>query len=190
MYFPEDMTFQYFFFDTYPGYFLQVLPFALAAGGLYVFCHTRRDRRIPIGQAVSSALFICYLVALLCLTLLHTLIGSMYYELFYHMDSGNRIPWFTFEFYLIPDSWHNLSSESIGNILLFLPFGILYPLFRKDSGWIRTLLFGIGISLAIELHQPVFGRSFDINDIILNEIGVLVSTALYYGCRLLVTGRG
>ena len=24
MYFPEDMTFQYFFFDTYPGYFLQV----------------------------------------------------------------------------------------------------------------------------------------------------------------------
>ena len=32
MYFPSDMNFQYFFFDTYPGYFLQALPVALIAG--------------------------------------------------------------------------------------------------------------------------------------------------------------
>lgn len=32
MYFPEDMNFQYFFFDTYIGYFLQALPIALVAG--------------------------------------------------------------------------------------------------------------------------------------------------------------
>ena len=35
MYFPSDMTFQYFFFDTYPGYFLQVLPIALIVGIIY-----------------------------------------------------------------------------------------------------------------------------------------------------------
>ncbi len=29
MYFPSDMNFQYFFFSTYPGFFLQVLPIAL-----------------------------------------------------------------------------------------------------------------------------------------------------------------
>lgn len=32
MYFPENMTAAYFFFDTYPGYFLQALPIALLAG--------------------------------------------------------------------------------------------------------------------------------------------------------------
>ena len=35
MYFPSNMTFQYFFFDTYPGYFLQALPIALIAGIIY-----------------------------------------------------------------------------------------------------------------------------------------------------------
>ena len=34
MYFPENMTAAYFFFDTYPGYFLQALPIALLIGGL------------------------------------------------------------------------------------------------------------------------------------------------------------
>ena len=32
MYFPENMNFQYFFFATYIGYFLEALPFALIAG--------------------------------------------------------------------------------------------------------------------------------------------------------------
>ena len=36
MYFPQDMNFQYFFFSTYPGYFLQALPFALTAGIIYI----------------------------------------------------------------------------------------------------------------------------------------------------------
>ena len=37
MYFPENMTAAYFFFDTYPGYFLQALPIALLIGGLWAF---------------------------------------------------------------------------------------------------------------------------------------------------------
>ncbi len=42
MYFPEGMTFQYFFFDTYPGYFLQALPIALAAGAIFMLRRTGR----------------------------------------------------------------------------------------------------------------------------------------------------
>lgn len=37
MFFPNNMNFQYFFFDTYPGYFLQMLPFALLVGAVYGF---------------------------------------------------------------------------------------------------------------------------------------------------------
>ena len=42
MYFPDNMTWQYFFFDTYPGYFLQLLPPALLAGAVYAPHRLRR----------------------------------------------------------------------------------------------------------------------------------------------------
>ena len=49
VYFPENMTFQYFFFDTYPGCFLQVLPVALLAGLVYGVVRFKRDRAAPLG---------------------------------------------------------------------------------------------------------------------------------------------
>ena len=69
MYFPRDMTFQYFFFDTYPGYFLQALPVALLAGLVYALLRRRRPPRLSAGQLVLSSLFVCYLAGLLVLTL-------------------------------------------------------------------------------------------------------------------------
>ena len=76
-----------------------------------------------------------------------------------------------------------LSSENLGNILMYLPFGILHPLFSKRTTWSRTMLAGIMTSVAIELVQPVFGRSFDINDIILNGIGLIISATVYFALR-------
>lgn len=66
---------------------------------------------------------------------------------------------------------------------MYLPFGIFYPLFRENTAWKQTIVAGIATSLAIELLQPVFGRSFDVNDIILNGTGVILSTAVFYLCR-------
>ena len=73
--------------------------------------------------------------------------------------------------------------------MLFLPFGILYPLFRPQSTWIRTLLMGIATSLIIENIQPFMDRSFDINDIILNSVGVAVSTVIFFSLRRLFGKR-
>lgn len=189
MYFPSDMNFQYFFFDTYPGYFLQALPVALIAGGIYAACQIRRNRRRSTGKIVLSALFVCYITGLLCLTLFNSLIGDIYYFLFYHAPSGSNHAWFTFEYDLIPDFFHNFRAENLGNIVMFLPFGILYPLFKQNSTWMRTLIAGFVTTLGIELLQPIFGRSFDINDIILNGIGVAVSTAVFYTLKM-VLGHG
>ena len=44
-------------------------------------------------------------------------------------------------------------------------------------------LAGAAASAAIEPLQPVFGRSPDINDMILNVIGVIVSAAVFCGLR-------
>ena len=79
MYFPDDMNFQYFFFDTYPGFFLQALPVALIAGGIYAVCQIRRNRQRSPCKIVLSALFVCYITGLLCLTLFISLIGDIYY---------------------------------------------------------------------------------------------------------------
>ena len=106
--------------------------------------------------------------------------SDIYYFLFYHMPSGSSYHWFTFEYDFIPDFYFDFSSENAGNILMFLPFGALYPLFRRNSTWIHTIRMGIGVSVGIELLQPIFGRSFDINDIILNGFGVIVSTGVFF----------
>ncbi|WP_161843938.1 VanZ family protein [Pseudoflavonifractor sp. 524-17] len=189
MYFPEDMNFQYFFFDTYPGYFLQVLPIALTAGILYALCRGRRRSRGSAGGAVWPALFVCYLTGLICLTLLIKIIGDIYYYLFYHMPSGSRYFQFVFEYDLIPDFFLHFGSENLGNILMYLPFGVLYPQFSRRAGWGRTVAAGLTVSLAIELVQPLFGRSFDINDIILNGIGVILSAAVYFALNAALRRR-
>lgn len=50
MYFPQDMNFQYFFFSTYPGYFLQALPFALTAGIIYIVYQKKGKRQSSIAK--------------------------------------------------------------------------------------------------------------------------------------------
>ena len=46
-------------------------------------------------------------------------------------------------------------------------------------GWgLRPAAAGLGLSCAIELLQPFFGRSFDCNDILLNALGALMGAVL------------
>lgn len=183
MYFPPDMNFQYFFFDTYPGFFLQALPFALLAGIAFALWRRRRTPAISSGRLVLAAAFVCYLAGLLCITLFYYVIGDLYYFLFYHAPSGSSAHWFHFEYDLVPDFFHNFGSENLGNILMFLPFGFLYPFFARQAAWGRTVLAGITVSLSIELLQPVFGRSFDVNDVILNTVGVVASATAFFALR-------
>ncbi len=178
MYFPDNMNVQYFFFDTYPGYFLQALPIALVAGIIYAV-YKRKKQGVSLQETILSSLFVCYITGLLSLTLFDLVMSDIYYFLFYHMPSGSSYHWFTFEYDFIPDFYYHFNSENIANIFLFFPFGILYPIFRRSSTGKQTIAAGIAVSILIELLQPIFGRSFDANDIILNGLGVAVSTAFF-----------
>lgn len=55
MYFPESMNFQYFFFDTYIGYFLEALPFALIAGTIYGIIRFVKDKESPVSRKYFHA---------------------------------------------------------------------------------------------------------------------------------------
>lgn len=61
----------------------------------------------------------------------------------------------------------------MGNVLLFVPFGLLPTLLWREFTWLKALLMGFDITLFIELCQLFVGRTFDIDDLMLNTFGVL-----------------
>lgn len=79
----------------------------------------------------------------------------------------------------------------VGNIAIFIPFGILLPMgYGKMRKFYRTLLVGLLYILFIELIQFVcMLGAFDVDDIILNSLGVFVGFIIY---RIVsrVWGRG
>lgn len=133
----------------------------------------------------------CYLTGLLCLTLALDLIGDLWFILLYWDFTciNTRLFSFVFDFELYLLDF--LNSENIFKLLMFLPFGVLYPLFRRKDGWGRTLLAGFLLVVGIELLQPVFGRAFNINDVVLDTLGTSLSATLFFLCRAIFkrTGR-
>lgn len=182
MYFPDDMNFQYFFFDTYPGFFLQALPIAILAGLVYYFVRMRRDHKSTRAERVWSVVLVCYLTGVICLTLALEIMGVLWDRVIYYDYewSWQGIRMFCWDFNLIPNFFGCWNTENLFNLVLFLPFGILYPLSKWGGGWKRTLLVGFFWIAGIELLQPVFGRAFDINDIILNMGGIVLSASLFF----------
>ncbi len=61
-----------------------------------------------------------------------------------------------------------------GNVLMLVPFGFLAPLLWERLRGLRVLPVGLVLILTIELLQPLTGRSFDVDDIFLNFLGVLI----------------
>lgn len=186
MYFPANMTFQYFFFDTYPGYFLQVLPLVIIVGLICLILQCKKskatDGRIT-GDAVLTALFAAYLTGLIALTVFLDLIQDTWYLLLYHQNVYDFGNFFALDFNLVPDFWHHFNGESIGNVIMFFPFGILYPAVRRNTGFQHILKSGISCVVAIELLQLICGRAFDINDVILNTIGVFFGSSVFFLAR-------
>ena len=79
------------------------------------------------------------------------------------------------------DSKRDLLLNVIGNAAMFVPSGIVLPIVYKrlNTFW-KVLLAGIGISLCIEIIQlPFSARATDIDDLILNTIGVIAGYGIY-----------
>lgn len=95
--------------------------------------------------------------------------------------SANLKPFKTIRMYIRYYHQINGFDNLFGNILGFVPFGVLLPLAFKDCSKIwHTLLHSFWLSLSIELFQLVshFGE-FDVDDIILNCFGALLGYVLY-----------
>lgn len=69
----------------------------------------------------------------------------------------------------------------VGNIVIFLPFGFFISLYLNSQKLNRPLLITFITSLTIELVQMFIGRSFDVDDILLNCIGGISGFLLFIG---------
>ena len=189
MHLPNNMPFRYLFFDTYIGYILQIAPFALIAGVVYGMIRHKINRRSKLSQTILKSLFISYLTGLIGLVLLFDFVWNTWYLLVYHVNIYNFDKLFQFRFNFVPDFWKHINGESIGNFILFLPFGFLYPLANGNTSFKDVIKSGTFCVGAIEIIQPVFGRAFDINDIILNLIGLVISAAIFFRVKQALTRR-
>ena len=95
---------------------------------------------------------------------------------------------FPFRVNLIPfihlseyDSRRDLLLNVVGNITMFIPSGIVLPIVYKNLDSFRKVVgIGILISLCIELIQLPFSvRASDVDDLILNTLGVIIGYGIY-----------
>ena len=83
------------------------------------------------------------------------------------------------------DRYDGWQINIIGNIAMFIPVGIVWPIcFRKLNDIWKTVLAGIGLILIIELTQLMCpARHTDIDDVILNTSGVLIGACIVFAIR-------
>lgn len=169
--------------------FLDVVPITLLVGGVYACLRWHRLRRNGKGflqwREILQLLMVCYLTGLCNLVLLPAnLWRGIWYFVRWGWFGTEVAPLFSGGFNLVPTAVKWLRGELTagrwvctmlaGNLLMFLPLGLGLALLRekrkKWSIWALAFLLPLGI----ELFQPIVGRSFDIDDLLLNAAGILV----------------
>ena len=70
-----------------------------------------------------------------------------------------------------------ISGNLFGNILLFIPIGVLLSFITGWKG--RTVIIAAGFSLVIETTQFITSRGcFDLDDVLLNTVGCFIGYGL------------
>lgn len=114
-------------------------------------------------QAVTGFLFSLYL----CVVFSVVGLPSLAYWKYLRWDVNlNLIPLLG-----IPADLHN----ALLNVVLFVPLGIMLPLFRKKYRSVAAVgITGFCLSLLIELLQMFTYRATDIDDLLTNTLGTLI----------------
>jgi len=81
-----------------------------------------------------------------------------------------------------------IGMNFLGNIILFMPVGVLIPMVTDWKKMWKSVIAGVGLSLLIEIIQLITSRGcFDPDDIILNGLGAVIGFGLYSAARKLFT---
>lgn len=173
--------------DSPLRYLFQVIPIVVLVGGIYLVRCIRRCRKTRkrfSTQEIVNVLFVCYLTGLIALTLVpNKLWTAMWFYIFNGYPGCEIGPLFVPNFNFIPTIVYYLKGTiTLGswvremlslNLLMFVPMGIFLPLVSKKIHKKNMIIVAMIVPLVIELIQPILGRSFDVDDIIMNALGII-----------------
>ncbi len=69
----------------------------------------------------------------------------------------------------------------VGNIMAFVLFGLIISFYIKPKSVLPPFIISLLVSATVEFVQLNIGRSFDVDDIILNVTGGIIGFLLYIG---------
>ena len=92
---------------------------------------------------------------------------------------------------IFDDSVRDVIWNVVGNTAMFIPTGIILPIiYRKMDHFGKVIAAGAFISLCIELMQlPFATRVTDIDDLILNTLGVMIGYGIYSLVKKIKTSK-
>ena len=124
-------------------------------------------KKVVLYKDIFNLIFIIYLL------LLFQLVTTTDFESY----SNNFIPFKEIMRYDFDNSL--FYRNVIGNIMLFVPFGYFVSFYLNNLKWYIALILTTITSVSTELIQMNIGRSFDVDDIMLNIIGGILGYFIY-----------
>ncbi|RDW16132.1 VanZ family protein [Oceanobacillus arenosus] len=128
-------------------------------------------------KKISNIAFAVYIFILFVVSFLGTRVFSLRFQADYNA-SYNIIPFKTILTYLLNFNKYNFDTwffNTLGNLILFLPLGVLLPLTFRTIRLPKVIFISIILSLTIEVIQFLTKiGAFDIDKIILNTLGCIL----------------
>ena len=175
--------------------FLQVVPITLLVGAVYAIYRCIRIKKqgktVRWGREIMRWLFVCYLTGLVNLILVPANLWMFIWANICIGYSHSEITYFSGDFNLVPTVFKLITGElTIGrwvlkmliyNFLMFIPFGFFLPFVSEKANNRSIWKVAVIVPIVVEVIQPIVGRSFDVDDLILNFAGIVVGYFLAVG---------
>ncbi|MFW0862490.1 MAG: VanZ family protein [Candidatus Komeilibacteria bacterium] len=123
-----------------------------------------------------------FVILVLYLVILIKLIVFKYpSEVIFNFSNANLIPFKTIFGYISGEpTWGIAMRNILGNIIALIPFGFLLTGIYQKLQWKSVLLTALITGIILELLQILFKSGiFDVDDIILNFVGVFMGYLLF-----------
>ena len=153
--------------DMWPSMWPMMVFISLVAISLRCAYLFKGSKKFVLHKEVLYLVFILYI---LCL----------YYILTYNGSNAGGINLVPFkEMFRYSFGSYKFMKNVVGNILLFIPFGFFASHYLSTTKWSTPVFVTLLVSFGAEAIQYYIGRTFDIDDIILNILGGFLGYLLY-----------
>lgn len=105
------------------------------------------------------------------------------------LKSANFTLFKTIRMYIDYSYMLNSFENLVGNVAVFIPFGLLFPcVSKKGEDFLRMLFWTLLFSAGLESFQLVSGfGAFDVDDILLNAAGAVTGYLIYRFCVVIMS---